>query len=145
MPLPRCSLVLRLRVAHALVDLYWALLWTYPSGCCCWSYLRPLYSKLHEQEVFILSYLRIYLVILNILMLGATAPLQVGGVLILFIFRGLQGVVCGIAMNFIPTYISELVPKELGSRFGVYPQLAVVMGVLIAYITPMAMQNAFHY
>ena len=90
-------------------------------------------------------YSRIYLIILNILILGSTAPLQAGGVIILFVFRALQGVVCGMIMKFIPVYIGELTPKELGSRFGVYPQIAVVLGVLVAYVVPMIMQNAFGY
>ena len=94
---------------------------------------------------YYIPYSRIYLIILNILILGSTAPLQAGGVIILFVFRALQGVVCGMIMKFIPVYIGELTPKELGSRFGVYPQIAVVLGVLVAYVVPMIMQNAFGY
>ena len=74
-----------------------------------------------------------------------SAPLQAGGVVILFIFRALQGVACGIMMNFIPSYINELVPKEFGSRFGIYPQIAVVLGVLVAYTTAMIITNCFGY
>lgn len=46
-------------------------------------------------------------------------------------------------MNFIPTYISELVPKELGSRFGVYPQISVVLGVLVSFVVAMIMTDVF--
>ena len=48
-------------------------------------------------------------------------------------------------MNFIPMYINELTPKEIGSRFGIYPQIAVVLGVLAAYTTAMIITNCFDY
>lgn len=54
---------------------------------------------------------RIYLVILNVLCIVFTALLQIPNVPCLYLFRALQGVVAGMYMNFIPTYISELVPK----------------------------------
>ena len=46
-------------------------------------------------------------------------------------------------MNFVPTYIGELTPKELGSRFGVYPQISVVLGVLVSFLVAMIMTNVF--
>lgn len=63
-----------------------------------------------------------------------TGLIQVGDVETLFIFRFFQGVLVGLFMTLIPTYIGELTPKELGSRFGVYPQISVVLGVLVAYL-----------
>ena len=46
-------------------------------------------------------------------------------------------------MNFVPTYIAELTPKELGSRFGVYPQISVVLGVLASFVVGMIMTDVF--
>lgn len=63
-----------------------------------------------------------------------TGLLQIGDVETLFIFRFFQGVLVGLFMTLIPTYIGELTPKEMGSRFGVYPQISVVLGVLVAYL-----------
>lgn len=77
--------------------------------------------------------LRTFLVILNLLNLLVTGLLQVGDVETLYIFRFCQGIVAGLFMSLVPTYISELTPKELGSRFGVYPQISVVLGVLVAF------------
>lgn len=48
-------------------------------------------------------------------------------------------------MNFIPMYINELTPKEVGSRFGIYPQIAVVLGVLVAYVVAMIITNCFGF
>jgi MFS transporter, SP family, xylose:H+ symportor len=77
--------------------------------------------------------------------LAFTGCLQIGGVTILYIFRFLQGAIAGIFMSFIPAYIGELTPKEIGSRFGVYPQLSVVLGVLFAYTLGMIITNCFNY
>lgn len=73
------------------------------------------------------------MVILNLINLLVTGLLQVGDVETLYIFRFCQGTVAGLFMTLVPTYISELTPKELGSRFGVYPQVSVVLGVLVAF------------
>lgn len=37
-------------------------------------------------------------------------------------------------MTLIPEYISELCPKEIASKYQVYPQISVVLGVLVAYV-----------
>jgi MFS family permease len=37
-------------------------------------------------------------------------------------------------MTIIPEYIGDLVPKEVASKFGVYPQVSVVLGVLTSYV-----------
>ena len=55
----------------------------------------------------------------------------------------MQGIVAGVFMNLIPTYISEITPKELGSRFGVYPQISVVLGVLVSFVVAMIMTDVF--
>jgi len=80
-----------------------------------------------------------------LLAIGVSAALQAGGVVVLFVFRGCQGVVAGMLMNFIPMYINELTPKEVGTRFGIYPQIAVVLGVLVAYTVAMIITNCFNY
>jgi MFS family permease len=84
-------------------------------------------------------------VITNLLAITFTGLLQIDNVPVLFAFRFLQGVTAGMFLHFIPSYISELTPKEIGSRFGVYPQLAVVLGVLFSYTLGMLMQNCFDY
>lgn len=48
-------------------------------------------------------------------------------------------------MNFIPAYINELTPKELGARYGVYPQISVVLGVLVAFTVGMIITNSFGF
>jgi hypothetical protein len=47
-------------------------------------------------------------------------------------------------MSLVPTYISELTPKELGSRFGVYPQVSVVLGVLVAFLMGVIFTDSFN-
>lgn len=86
---------------------------------------------------------REYLIILNLANLLFTGLLQVGDVYILYIFRILQGFLVGNFMTLIPTYIGELTPKELGSRFGVYPQISVVLGVLVSFLMGVIFTNAF--
>jgi MFS family permease len=81
--------------------------------------------------------------LLNLLCIVFTALLQIGDTPVLYVFRILQGVIAGMYMNFIPTYIGELTPKELGSRFGVYPQISVVLGVLVSFLVAMIMTNVF--
>lgn len=83
--------------------------------------------------------------LINILTLTFTMCLQFGGIPVLFVFRFLQGVMAGIFMHFIPAYITDLTPKEYGSRFGVYPQIAVVLGVLTSYLVAMTMINVFDF
>jgi MFS family permease len=68
-----------------------------------------------------------------------------GGFYTLFLFRFCQGLTAGIFLHFIPAYISDLTPKEFGSRFGVYPQLSVVFGVLFSYTIGMILTNCFDY
>lgn len=91
------------------------------------------------------SYHRIYFIIINILSLIFTAALQFGGVTTLFVFRLLQGIICGVWMSFIPTYIGELTPRELGSRYGVYPQISVVLGVFVSFTVGMIIINCFDF
>lgn len=115
-----------------------------PSGGCCWGDHRPLYNEQAKPKV--IRYIaRTYLVIFNILNLIVTALLQIGNTPTLFVFRLLQGVIAGVYMNFIPAYISEITPKELGSRYGVYPQISVVLGVLVSFTVGMIMTDAFGF
>ncbi len=81
--------------------------------------------------------------LLNLINLAVTGLLQVGDVETLYIFRFLQGVLVGNFMTLVPTYIGELVPKEYGSRFGVYPQISVVLGVLVAFMMGMIFTDSF--
>jgi MFS family permease len=80
---------------------------------------------------------------LNFANLAVTGLLQVGDVYALYIFRILQGVLVGNFMTLVPTYISDLTPKEYGSRFGVYPQISVVLGVLTAFTLGVIFTNSF--
>ena len=112
---------------------------------CFRSYFRLLQHGHVQPKVFFDLNFRVYLVILNILTLIFTAALQFGGVTFLFAFRVCQGVMCGVFMNFIPVYIGELTPKEFGSRFGVYPQISVVMGVFVSFAVGMIMTDCFNY
>lgn len=59
--------------------------------------------------------------------------LQIPDLAVLFVFRFMQGVLVGNYMTLIPEYISELTPKQISSKYGVYPQISVVLGVLVAY------------
>lgn len=62
-----------------------------------------------------------------------TGFLQIPNIEVLFIFRFAQGVLVGNYMTLIPEYISEICPKEVASYYSVFPQISVVMGVLVAY------------
>lgn len=81
--------------------------------------------------------------LLNVLNLLITGALQIGDVYTLYIFRLLQGLLVGNFMTLVPTYISEITPKELGSRFGVYPQISVVLGVLVAFTLGVIFTDSF--
>jgi MFS family permease len=85
------------------------------------------------------------LLLVNVLSLLVTGALQYNEIVPLFVFRSFQGIVSGIWMTFIPAYIGELTPKEIGSRFGIYPQVAVVLGVLISFTVGMIMTDCFDY
>ena len=74
-----------------------------------------------------------------------TALLQINNVYVLFTFRFLQGAISGIWLTFIPAYISELTPREIGSRFGIYPQIAVVLGVLTSFTVGMIITDCFGF
>ena len=105
---------------------------------------RLLFNKFAIEEVNVLGS-RTYLIILNVLNLIITGALQAGNVYILFIFRFLQGVLVGNFMTLVPTYISEITPKELSSRYGVYPQVSVVLGVLVSFSVGVIMYVSFNF
>jgi MFS family permease len=132
----------RLLSPHDPVIGYRTLLRSGSSGRCGRRSDRPFHHESIQQEVTP-SPRRIYLIILNLFCIGFTAALQAGDVVTLYVFRILQGVVAGVYMNFIPAYISEITPKELGSRFGVYPQISVVLGVLVSFVVAMIMTDVF--
>jgi hypothetical protein len=47
-------------------------------------------------------------------------------------------------MTLVPTYIGEITPKELGSKFGIYPQISVVLGVLTAFVLGVIFTSCFN-
>lgn len=76
--------------------------------------------------------------------LGVTGALQSGDVYTLYIFRIFQGILVGNFMTLVPTYISEITPKEMGSKFGIYPQISVVLGVLTAFVVGVVFTDSFN-
>src|SRR5690606_17771863 len=56
----------------------------------------------------------------------------------LIVARVLGGVAVGIASSVVPLYISEIAPARIRGRLVTYYQLAVTLGILIAYLS-----NAF--
>ena len=87
---------------------------------------------------------RSYLIGLNLVNLLVTGLIQTGNVYTLYIFRMMQGVLVGNFMTLIPAYIAELTPKEYGSRFAVYPQISVVLGVLVSFSVGVVFTDAFN-
>ena len=99
----------------------------------------------HEQidsQVFSFVH-RSYLIGLNLVNLLVTGLIQTGNVYTLYIFRIMQGVLVGNFMTLIPIYIAELTPREYGSRFAVYPQISVVLGVLVSFTVGVIFTDAF--
>lgn len=109
---------------------------------CCWCHPGDIfYGYVHEKVFGLLA--RTYLFALNLLNLVVTGALQTGDVATLYIFRICQGILVGNFMTLIPSYISELTPKEMGSRYGVYPQISVVLGVLASFTLGMIFTDSF--
>lgn len=75
------------------------------AGCSSGGADKPRPDEQVQQKVT-LAQLRIYLVFLNLFAILFTALLQIGNVPVLYVFRIMQGVIAGMYMNFIPTYIS---------------------------------------
>lgn len=66
---------------------------------------KPRPDEQVQQKVTV-PQLRIYLVFLNLFAILFTGLLQIGNVPVLYVFRIMQGVIAGMYMNFVPTYIS---------------------------------------
>lgn len=89
---------------------------------------------------------RRYLFGINIINLIVAGCMQIGEVPCLFTFRALQGVIAGIYLNFAPTYIGELVPKDkCTSRYVTYAHLFIVFGVMTSFIVGMALNAVFGF
>lgn len=55
--------------------------------------------------------------------------------------RMLGGIGIGLASNVVPLYISEIAPARIRGRLVTYYQLAVTLGILVAYLTNSALLN----
>jgi SP family arabinose:H+ symporter-like MFS transporter len=55
--------------------------------------------------------------------------------------RILGGIGIGIASNVVPLYISEIAPANVRGRLVTYYQLAITLGILVAYLTNAALVN----
>lgn len=54
---------------------------------------------------------------------------------VLVIFRFIGGLAIGMASTLAPIYISEVAPAQIRGRLGMMQQLAIVLGILIAFIS----------
>lgn len=59
----------------------------------------------------------------------------------LVIYRFVGGVAIGMASTLAPIYISEVAPASFRGRLGMMQQLAIVLGILIAFISNYALAN----
>jgi len=55
--------------------------------------------------------------------------------------RVMGGIGIGLASNVVPLYISEIAPSHIRGRLVTYYQLAVTLGILVAYLTNSALLN----
>ncbi|PJJ75825.1 SP family arabinose:H+ symporter-like MFS transporter/SP family xylose:H+ symportor-like MFS transporter [Thermoflavifilum aggregans] len=60
----------------------------------------------------------------------------------LVIFRFIGGIAIGMASTLAPIYISEVAPADIRGRLGMIQQLAIVIGILIAFISNYYIANA---
>jgi sugar porter (SP) family MFS transporter len=60
----------------------------------------------------------------------------------LVIFRFIGGLAIGMASTLAPIYISEVAPADFRGRLGMSQQLAIVLGILIAFISNYLIANA---
>ncbi|MBN9352174.1 MAG: sugar porter family MFS transporter [Chitinophagaceae bacterium] len=61
----------------------------------------------------------------------------------LILFRFLGGVAIGMASTLAPIYISEISPASIRGRLGMLQQLAIVMGILLSYLSNYFIDNGF--
>lgn len=59
----------------------------------------------------------------------------------LVVYRFIGGVAIGMASTLAPIYISEVAPADFRGRLGMMQQLAIVLGILIAFISNYALAN----
>ncbi|MGH2643663.1 MAG: sugar porter family MFS transporter, partial [Chitinophagaceae bacterium] len=60
----------------------------------------------------------------------------------LMIFRFIGGLAIGMASTLAPIYISEVAPANIRGRLGMMQQLAIVLGILIAFVSNYYIANA---
>ncbi|MEO8720376.1 MAG: MFS transporter, partial [Ginsengibacter sp.] len=60
----------------------------------------------------------------------------------LVIYRFIGGIAIGMASTLAPIYISEIAPPAFRGRLGMLQQLAIVMGILLAFISNYFIANA---
>lgn len=56
--------------------------------------------------------------------------------------RFIVGLFCGLCTGFVPMYISEVSPTALRGAFGTMNQLGVVIGILVAQVSPLSFATA---
>lgn len=59
----------------------------------------------------------------------------------LIVFRVLAGIAIGVASNVSPLYISEVAPSQKRGQLVVFYQLAITVGILVAYISNLFLQR----
>jgi len=59
----------------------------------------------------------------------------------IIVARVMGGIGIGLASNVVPLYISEIAPSHIRGRLVTYYQLAVTLGILVAYLTNSALLN----
>ncbi len=63
------------------------------------------------------------------------------GYSLLIFFRILAGMAVGVASNISPLYISEIAPAKIRGRLVTFYQLAITIGILVAYISNLFLQR----
>jgi sugar porter (SP) family MFS transporter len=77
-----------------------------------------------------------------VFVVGALASAAAPGLAVLLIARVLLGVAVGLASANAPVYISEVAPPEERGRLVSYFQLAVTIGILVAYLVGLAFSHS---
>src|SRR5699024_10346033 len=66
----------------------------------------------------------------------------VGSFAELVVFRFIGGIAIGMASTLAPIYISEIAPPAFRGRLGMMQQLAIVVGILVAFVSNYLIANA---
>src|SRR5699024_1985139 len=65
-----------------------------------------------------------------------------GSVFELVVYRVVGGLAIGMASTLAPIYISEIAPPSFRGRLGMMQQLAIVVGILVAFVSNYLIANA---